>query len=119
VEVAGVGEEQRRVVAVHHQAGDGLRTGIVVNVVHAREAGDEAQDRIMRPRHPDQQVRHRQPDRDQHAVQDVQAQHGQAGGKGDGQFGAAERKQPPEGRDVDQPEGRTTPRPHRIGTRAP
>ena len=44
---------------------------------------DEPLDRVVRPGHPDQQVGHGQADRDQHAVQDVEGEHADAGGHGD------------------------------------
>ena len=48
-EVLGVGEEQRRVVAVDHQPRHGARPRVVVDVVHAGQARHEAQDRVVRP----------------------------------------------------------------------
>lgn len=69
--VAGV-EEQRRVVAVHDEAGNRVRGWVVVHVVHAGQAADLAEDRVVRPGHPAEQVGHRDCDSEDHAVEDVQ-----------------------------------------------
>ena len=57
-EVCGVGEEQRRVVAVHHQPGNRPGARVVIHVMHAGQAGNEAEYRGVRPGHADQQVGH-------------------------------------------------------------
>ena len=60
LEVLGVGEEQRRVVAVDDEAGHLLALGVVVDVVHAGEPGHVAEDAVVRPGDAAQQVEHRQ-----------------------------------------------------------
>ena len=59
-EVLGVGEAQRRVVAVDDQAGDGLRVRVVVDVVHAGDARHVPEDGVVRAGHPAQQIDDRQ-----------------------------------------------------------
>ena len=78
-EVLGVGEEERRVVAVNDQARDGARAGIVVDVVHPGQPGHLAEYRVVRPGHADQQFGDGEPDGDQDPVEDVEGQHADAG----------------------------------------
>ena len=103
-EVGGVGEEQWCVVAVHHEPRDGLRGRVVVDVVHARQAGDAAEDCVVRPCYPQQQLGDRQADGEQDAVENVEGQDAGAGGQGQQHLGAAEGEQPPERLDIDQPD---------------
>ncbi len=104
-EVLGVGEEQRGVVAVHHQAGNGAGLRVVVDVVHAGQTGYQSLDRVVRSRHPAQQFGHRQRHGHQHAVQDVQREDAGRTGDRQHQFPSAEGGQPAETRQVDHPHG--------------
>ena len=54
---------------------------VVVDVVHAGEAGHEALDGVVRPGDAAQQVEDRQPDGDQHAGEHADHQHGGGGGQ--------------------------------------
>ena len=77
-EVLGVGEEQRRVVAVDEQPRHRRGVGVVVDVVHPGQAGHVAQDGVVRPGHPAQQVEDREADGDEHPVEHPDHHHADA-----------------------------------------
>jgi len=103
-EVLGVGEEQGRVVAVDHETGNQPRTRVVVDVVHPGDAGHVAEDGVVRPGDPAQQVGDRQTDRDQDAVEHAEHDHGDRRRQGEHQLAAAEPGEPAELAEVDQPQ---------------
>ena len=102
-EVLGVGEEQRRVVAVDEQAGHLGGVGVVVDVVHPGQSRHVALDGVVRPGHPAQQVEHRDADRDQHALEHPDDDHAERGDDRDQELAAPERRDPAELADVDEP----------------
>ena len=89
-EVLGVGEEQRRVVAVDHQPRHDPRRRVVVDVVHARHAGHDPEHGVVRARDPAQQVEHRQGDGGHDAEEDAEDQHRDRGGEGQHELTGAE-----------------------------
>ena len=68
-DVARVGEDERRVQAVHEHAGRGRAAFVVGEVVEAPVGGQPPQQRVARPRDFDQDARERQADAEQHAGQ--------------------------------------------------
>ena len=70
--------------------------GVVVHVVHAGQPGHLAECRVVRPRHPYQQVGDGYGHGQQHAIQNVEHKDACARGQRDHQFAAAEGEQPPE-----------------------
>ena len=101
-EVGGVGEEQGRVVSVDHEPGHLHRLGVVVDVVHAGDAGDVAEDAVVGLDDPAQQVEHRQRDRRTDAAQHAEGQDRDRGPDGQDELAAAEDGEPPELGDVDE-----------------
>jgi hypothetical protein len=92
-EISGVGEEQWCVAAVHHQPRHGLGGRVVVDVVHAGQAGD----RVVRPGYPPQQLGDGQADGQQDAVENAEGEDAGAGGQGQQHLVTAESQQPPAG----------------------
>ena len=103
-EVLGVCEEQRRVVAIHHQTRHRVGGRVVVEIMHARDSGDESLYRVVRSGHPAQQVEDRQHDGHQHAVEHTEQQYRRRGGQGEEQLAASKSGQPLELRHIDQPQ---------------
>jgi len=89
-EVLGVGEEQRRIIAVDNEARNRARVGVVVNVMHPGETGHLAEDRVVWPGYPDQQFDHGDAHGDQDSVQDVENQDACGSHKRDQQLAAPE-----------------------------
>ena len=104
-EVLGVGEEQRRVVAVDDQARARVpRRRVVVDVVHAGDAGHDTRGSRRAGGRPGAAVDERQADSDQHAVQDAEAEHGDRGQPGPAAARCAGTGRSGELRDVDEPQ---------------
>ena len=103
-EVVGVGEEERRVVAVDDEAGHLLGVGVVVDVVHAGDVRHVAEDAVVRAGDAAQQVEHRQRDGRPDAGEHAEEQH--RGGRRERQheLAAPEGRDPPQLRDVDEPD---------------
>ena len=101
--ILGVGEEQRRVVAVDQQPGLQSGVRIILDIVHARHSGNEAQHAVVRASHPAQQIKYRQSDRGQNAVKHPERQHRRCGEHGEDQLATAKFRQPPKARQIDQP----------------
>ena len=106
-EVLRVGEAQRGVVPVHDQPGNLTGERVVVDVVHAGDA------RGRSPRIPSCGRATRRSrstmdsaDGDQHAVQHAEHQHRDRRADGQQQLAAPEPADPPQLRDVDQPDRR-------------
>ncbi len=104
--ILGIDEDQRRVVAVDDKTGDKPCVGVVVDVMHAGDAGYVAEDAVVGTSDPAQQVENREADRGEDPVQHAKDQHRSGGGYGEHEFAAAKAGEPAELRDVDEPYGR-------------
>ena len=105
VEVLGVGEEQGGVVAVDDETRHLFGGREVVDVVHPRHAADVAEDAVVRPRDPPQQVAERQRDGEQDAVERAEHEHAQRRGDEQDELAAAEPRDAADLGDVDEPDG--------------
>ena len=75
------------VVAVDHQTRDHPGVGVIVDVVHPGEIGDEVLNLIVRTGHPSQHVDHRQQDGDQDSRENANPENRNGGGDGDQELG--------------------------------
>ncbi|CNV43410.1 Uncharacterised protein [Mycobacterium tuberculosis] len=68
-EVFGIGEAQRRVIAIHHQPGHALGLRIVIDVVHAGNARHEPENAVMRMCDPTKQFEDGQGNRGEDSIE--------------------------------------------------
>jgi hypothetical protein len=105
VSAAGVGEEQGGVEPVQQQAGDEPGAGVAVDAVVALELVLAAQDGVVGPPGPADEVGQRQQDGDEDADQHPEQGHAEEGGQPEDELGASDPPQAPDRGHVDQADG--------------
>ena len=101
-EDAGVGEEQRRLPAVDHDARGLLGLGVAFDVVPALEVADVAQHGALGPPAAAEEQQDREDGGDEDALQHAEEDHAHGGDEREGEGGLAHAVEAAEGREVHQ-----------------
>lgn len=99
-EIFAIGKKQRPVESVHEQTRERLRP-FVVHLNPAVKSGALAEDGVVGTGDSTQREQHRQTNSDEHASEQIDADHRQAGDHGQSGLGSAERGNPTKAIDVD------------------